>query len=397
MSPKYLPTTETGIFKHGKSGRFYIRETVSVDIDKSVYVERSLKTRAFDIAKERAKAIRIKLVRGDKMVEKKTRPTFGEAFDILEKIQSTKADETLAQLKSQLKHLRPWFKENCPYLSGPCIPDYLDGFETQFEEVWADYKLAQAAKDKVRAAEASRQGKKRHKPRKLGHDRRYLVMALKRAHKRGWVSREFTKSDFELNEVHEPVGKYIEDDEIKAILKACKPRPAIFLQVSLAVLVGMRISEILHLSKEEISIKKREIDLDPHRVKTRKRRQVPIPVPDEIFPLLKATYDAAQGPYLFPKWYTNFEGQPIDWNQPQDDNRYYWDKVRAETGIELRFHDLRHTAITNLLKGGMPDFAVRKFCGVSEDTMRRIYAHIESEVRDRFRVAMKGKFGEIYD
>ena len=62
--------------------------------------------------------------------------------------------------------------------------------------------------------------------------------------------------------------------------------------------------------------------------------------------------------------------------------------------VDARFHDLRHTCITNLLKNGMPEIAVRKICGVSEQVIRAVYAHIETELKDRFRGFFTGRFVE---
>lgn len=407
---RYEPTKHQYIFKRLPIGVYYFRGTVE-----GIFIERSLKTDSITLAKDRADQLRKAPQR-----ESKKRHTFDDAFDLVIKIQSTKADNTLDQTTTQInKHLRPWFREKCPFL---------DQFEKNFEEKWADYKIDQAQKkteetfkriEQIQTQITQIQNVKRKEklrariirlqesiqlPRKLAHDRRYLLMTLIRAFNKGWIRREFQESDFELNDSGDPIGKYLDDNQVQAILNEAISHEKFYLQVSLAVLMAMRRSEILHLKKEEIDLFKREIDLNPKRVKTRQRREVPIPIPDRIFPLLKKFYLAAEGEYLFPAWHTNQTGKPLDYNTPQDDNRYHWDKIRKKTGIEARFHDLRHTAITNMLKAGVPDIAVRKICGVSEATMRRVYAHIEKDMKNQFRDVFKDKFcaefvqkGEIHD
>jgi integrase len=158
--------------------------------------------------------------------------------------------------------------------------------------------------------------------------------------------------------------------------------------------MGMRISEILHLAKAEVNLKRLEIDLNAKRVKTRKRRQVEIPIADDVLPLLQSAYHESEGLYIFPATFHHVPGQPIDWNQPQDDNSYVWRKVKAAAGVECRFHDLRHTAITNMVVRGMPETSIRQICGVEEDTMRRIYAHLKKELKTQFRGLFRGKFVE---
>jgi integrase len=361
---RYLETEHPQIKLHSANKTFYFRGTVQ-----GRFHERSLKTKSFKLAKDRAQKIIAAAMGVDGFhLDTKKRYRFGEAFDLVLKIQSTKHESTYQQAKFIIDgHLRHWFEKNCPFI---------DRMERHYEEVWAEYQLDQKSK----------------KERKLAHDRRYLVMTLKRASNKGWLKKIFTKKDFELNEAYEPVGKYLADEEIARLLTAASKYPRLYLQVMMAVYMGMRISEILHLRKDEIDLGKREINLDPNRLKIRRPREVPIPIAEDVFSLLKIAYDEAPGDYLFPAWYTNIQGQPIDPNEPQDDNRHHWKKVREAAKLQLRFHDLRHTAITNMLKAGMPEVAVRKIVGASEPTIRRVYAHIETEMRDQFRNVFRGKF-----
>lgn len=366
MKPERFENTEHPNIKLRKeSGQYYFRGTVE-----GRFIERSLKTTSYSLAKDRAKKVIASAMGADVgtglSVQKRHR--FSEVFDLVIKIQSTKDKRTLEQAELIInRRLRPWFEQHCPFL---------DKMERSFEEVWADYLLHERQK----------------KARKFEHDRRYLVTSLIRAFHKGWIKKLFEKENFHLNEVTDPIGKYMSDEEIGRILTATHEYPKLKLQVMLAVYMGMRLSEILHLRTEEIDLNRKEINLDPRRLKIRRPREVPIPIADDVYALLKSAHSEAPGPYIFPAWFTWLPGRPIDPNQPQDDNRYYWSKVREITGLELRFHDLRHTAITNALKTGMPDFAVRKIMGVSEKTMRRVYAHLEDELKNNFRGLFCAKF-----
>lgn len=344
---------------------YYFRGTVN-----GRFFEKSLRTYSYTLAKDRVKKVIASAMGADVGVDMSSRKRhrFTEAFDLVLKIQSTKHKNTYDQAKLIIDgHLRPWFEVHCPYI---------DKMENSFEEVWAEYQIDQKTK----------------KIRKLGHDRRYLVMTLRRAFNKGWTKKLFEKNNFEITEVYDPIGKYIDDEDMGKLLRASDAYPRLKLQVMMAVYMGMRISEILHLSKSEIDLTRREINLDPNRLKIRRPREVPVPIADDVYPLLKNAYDEAPGLYIFPAWFTNIQGRPVDPNQPQDDNRYYWDKVREQTGIELRFHDLRHTAITNMIKAGMPAIAVRKIVGATEKTISRVYAHIEDDLRENFRGLFRAKF-----
>ena len=108
------------------------------------------------------------------MSEKKT---FSELFQLLLKVQEPKSRNTFLQCQGIIKHLEPWFKKNCPHL---------DDFVGSHEEMWASYKVDQA---KIRQTLHG----KTNQARRLGHDRRYLIMALHRAHKKKWISEKYAK------------------------------------------------------------------------------------------------------------------------------------------------------------------------------------------------------------
>lgn len=414
---RYEPTTDDGIERDKRSSILHLRDTVyRANNLEPVRVDRSLKTTNMTEARDRAKRIRAKIAAGEDLPNRKTdRHTFAEGFALLEKIQSTKAQKTLVSFYSQSAHLEPFLmgkaidvgslSPGSPVTFGRC--PYLDDFETAFEEVWADYKLH---RDQVTPG------------RKLKHDRQLLVQLLKRARNKGWISRAFTRLDFDISDVTEPIGKFLEDDQVNMILSglldyaadrekreleriaraAARGEEASlpsywfpkkdYLQVLIAVTMGMRKREILHLHRDELNLRKREIDLNPKRIKTRRRREVPVPISDAVYPLLKEAAELAPGPYLFPAIMQSKPGHPVNPDKPQDDNRFYWEQVKEDTGIEVRFHDLRHTAVTNMLEAGMPDYAVRKICGVSEVTMRRIYAHIKAKSNDEFRQLFTDRF-----
>lgn len=298
-------------------------------------------------------------------------PTFKDAFQALRDVQASKSPNTIAQCNSILKHLETWFTEHANDLSQ---------FEAEFEQVWSRYKADQA---KVST-------------RKLSHDRRYLVQALKRAERRQWIRKTFKKSDFDLFEASTPVGKHVDDDGVKKLLGAIKNNPKALLQVLMAVTMGMRKSEILKLSKPEIDFDKRVIRLNPNRLKTRQARKVDIPITDEVFPLLKHFYDEAQGLYIFPKIDTRTNGPKhpvVMWDEPQTSNTHVWTLARKLAGVNCRFHDLRHTCASNLVSSGYPTLYITQLLGMSEAMLKNIYAHLQEDDAEKFRKASSGRFG----
>lgn len=283
-------------------------------------------------------------------------------------IQSSKAKNTSAQAQSIVAHLSPWFQRNCPLLSK---------FEKSYEEVWAEY----IAHSKELAEFSGTQ------PRMLGHDRRYLVMALRRAAIKGWITKSFSKKDFSLLEFSEPIGKHIDDESMQKLLTYLEAHSGkTYLQVLMAFTMGMRISEILHLRKEEVDLDKQELNLDPRRLKTRRYRKVPIPITTAVFPLLSLRYKKAQGECIFPALVRGIAFP----DKPQSDNSYWWTRARVETAVQCRFHDLRHTCLSNALANGMPPLTASKIFGCTQAVLERVYDHIRVKDRELHRSILDG-------
>ncbi|MFJ9668216.1 tyrosine-type recombinase/integrase [Streptomyces sp. NPDC101219] len=67
-------------------------------------------------------------------------------------------------------------------------------------------------------------------------------------------------------------------------------------------------------------------------------------------------------------------GTPIE---PRNLNRHFY-PIRERLGLEVRFHDLRHTCVTLLLGLGVPPHSVRDIVGPSAlDVTMNIYAHAD--------------------
>ena len=290
--------------------------------------------------------------------------TFQEAFDLLLHIQSAQAKNTYAQARCVVNKMAPWFAKNAPDLSE---------FEKNYEETWSDFRVSQS---KIMT--------RRGTPRKLGHDRRFLVQALKRAQNKGWITRSFTKRDFQLKESKDSIGRELSDDEVKSLLKALQRHPRTQLQVLISLTMGMRYSEILKLRTDEVNLKKKVINLDGARLKTRRPRKVPIPISNTVYEALATFVRNAKGIYVFPS-----EASP---DKPQYDNRFHWDRARRDSGVQCRFHDLRHTWATNMIARKTPQDYILKVGGFTPQVMSEIYSHLQDDAMDEFRSAFDKKF-----
>ena len=304
------------------------------------------------------------------------RAKFVDAFDLALKVQSSKSKRTFIVAKDGDKNLRTFFTKEVPYL---------DNFIGNYENYWSEYILF----------------KKRENPnRKLDHDRRYLIFVLKRALKKDLISKDFNKSDFPLNEVTHPIGKGLEDEEVRRLLTSAKENnyDVLYLQILMAVTMGMRKGEILSLKIFHIDLEKKEIDLDPNNLKIRRKRSVEIPIADSVFDDLKnhvnrikMTMPTNAPGFLFPKKFTNISGTPINWFEHQESLSTF-SRLKVLSQVKCRFHDLRHTAITNMVRKRIPITTISKVCGVGIELINRIYDHVNTDSKKEIRELFNGRF-----
>jgi integrase len=70
-----------------------------------------------------------------------------------------------------------------------------------------------------------------------------------------------------------------------------------------------------------------------------------------------------------------------------------WKRARKNASIKVRFHDMRHTAITNLLEGGNPDETVMQIAGHVSRQMLTHYSHLRMEAKRKAMQALDRKRG----
>lgn len=76
------------------------------------------------------------------------------------------------------------------------------------------------------------------------------------------------------------------------------------------------------------------------------------------------------------------EGYVIDVTRSQQSWRTAWRNLTTEAGLKgLRFHDLRHHAITKLAETGVPDQTLMAIAGHVSPDMLEHYSHIRQEAK----------------
>jgi len=124
-----------------------------------------------------------------------------------------------------------------------------------------------------------------------------------------------------------------------------------------AIYSGMRLGEIINLKWMDI----RDGNFTVQKSKSGIKRKVP--VKDELMDILREL--STDNEYIFPLY-----------RRQSDVITKIWHKVRERAGIkEGRFHDLRHTFGSNLIKSGVDIVTVKELLGHSDLKMTQIYVH----------------------
>jgi integrase len=68
--------------------------------------------------------------------------------------------------------------------------------------------------------------------------------------------------------------------------------------------------------------------------------------------------------------------RPVDPMRPVTNIKTAWTAVRVAAGIECRFHDMRHTAYTDVIEDNVPDGVISAVMGHISKEMEERYSHV---------------------
>jgi integrase len=134
-----------------------------------------------------------------------------------------------------------------------------------------------------------------------------------------------------------------------------------------ALNTGMRRNEILTLTWGNVDLNQKIIYI----VKTKSGKNREVPVNEELFSLLYDMKTTSKSEYVF----TN-----PDTMQPFKSIRHSFENACRRAGIiRLRFHDLRHTFATRLVRKGVDVETLRSLLGHFSITVTERYIHTAAE------------------
>jgi integrase len=180
--------------------------------------------------------------------------------------------------------------------------------------------------------------------------------------------------------VRTKVGKAYSPEEKEALLTAAKAArsPAIYPALMLALNAGMRDAEIRGLQWERMDLSSAILTVGESKTEAGEGRTIPLnSALLEAIVEYRRWYEKRFGE-IKPEWFVFAFGRPRpnDPTRPVVTLKTSWNNVRKKAGVTGRWHDNRHTLITDLAENGAGDETIRQIAGHVSPQMLKHYSHI---------------------
>jgi integrase len=190
------------------------------------------------------------------------------------------------------------------------------------------------------------------------------------------------------------MGKAFDSEETESLARHAKKSksPHMYPAFMLARNAGLRDAEIRTLSWGQINLKSKSLQVGHAKSNAGAGRI--IPMNSDLYDALVAHRDWYMDRFAITKndWYLFPFGRP----KPSDPTRHVtslktaWNNVRKEAKVSGRWHDNRHTLITELAEAGAGEETIFEIAGHVDRQMIRHYSHIRMQAK---RVALESILG----
>jgi integrase len=189
--------------------------------------------------------------------------------------------------------------------------------------------------------------------------------------------------------VEKTVGRAFTIEEKNALVGSAKApnrrSKGIHLATMLSLHAGLRDKEIRTLQWGRLNLEKRMVTVGETKTAAGTGRTIPMNAD-----LLSAVSEYAEWYVKHfgkakPDWYVFPFGKTAgqDPTRPQTSMKTAWRNTRADSGVEGRFHDTRHTFVTDLAESGAGDQVIQDMAGHVSKDMVKHYSHIRTEAKRR--------------
>ena len=152
--------------------------------------------------------------------------------------------------------------------------------------------------------------------------------------------------------------------------------PSIYPALTLALNAGMRDAEIRHLQWDRVDFEKGYLTVGDSKTEAGEGRTIPLnSALMKVLAEYRIWFEKRFGP-IQPAWYVFASGRP----RPNDPTRPImtlntsWSNVRKKANVTGRWHDNRHTLITDLAESGAGEETIRSIAGHVSPQMLKHYS-----------------------
>jgi len=200
----------------------------------------------------------------------------------------------------------------------------------------------------------------------LNKELRFISTMINRAVEFEWIENHpLYRKTIIIRGVDNSRIRFLTEDEEKRLLDALKINPLVHDIVLTALYTGLRKNEILGLKWKNIDFENNLIILFPEQTKNKRYHSIPMhPVLKDM--LLKRKESNADIDFVFHR-----NGKPVV------SIRTAFENALKRAGIvNFRFHDLRHTFATKLIRKGVDLYVVKELLNHTDVKITQRYAHL---------------------
>jgi len=181
------------------------------------------------------------------------------------------------------------------------------------------------------------------------------------------------------------VGKAYGPDEKACLIQHAKQArsPHIYPALMLALNAGMRDAETKTLTWSQINFEKRYLAVGRSKTEAGEGRTIPLNSALYEALIAYAHWYVLRFGEIRPEWYVFPFGRPRpnDPTRPVTTLKTAWRNLRKKAKVTGRWHDNRHTLITDLAESGASDQTIMDIAGHVSKQMLKHYSHIRMEAK----------------
>ena len=184
-----------------------------------------------------------------------------------------------------------------------------------------------------------------------------------------------------------PGRAYTADEKARMLTEAKKLRtPQMSAALALDLNTGLRDKELREIRWEQIDlVHKKALTVGNSKTEAGTGRVIPLNETAIAALETHAAWYTRRFGECRPEWFVFAFGTPLpkDPTRPITSFKTAWTKVREKAGVKGRWHDNRHTLVTELAESGAGDEVIMSIAGHVSRAMLSRYSHVRMEAKRR--------------